>query len=70
MKSSDLRALTGDELKQREMELRKELFNLRFRLATGEVENPMRIRAVRRDIARVLGVMTENSKPKEAGKGK
>lgn len=70
MKSSDLRALTGDELKQKEIELRKELFNLRFRLATGEVENPMRIRAVRRDIARVLGVMTENLNPKETGKGK
>jgi large subunit ribosomal protein L29 len=71
MKSSDLRELTGDELKQKEMEFRKELFNLRFRLATGEVENPMRIRAVRRDIARVLTVMTErmNAK-KETGKEK
>ncbi len=64
MKSSELRALTGDELKQKEMELRKELFNLRFRLATGEVENPMRVRAVRKDIARVLTVMTEKGKIK------
>jgi large subunit ribosomal protein L29 len=71
MKSSDLRELTGEELKQKEMELRKELFNLRFRLATGEVENPMRIRAVRRDIARVLTVMTERTNAKEVqGKGK
>ncbi len=64
MKSSELRALTGDELKQKEMELRKELFNLRFRLATGEVENPMRVRATRKDIARVLTVMTEKGKIK------
>ncbi len=64
MKSSELRSLTGDELKQKETDLRKELFNLRFRLATGEVENPMRVRAVRKDIARVLTVMTEKGKIK------
>ena len=64
MKPSAVRALTMDELKQKEQELRKELFNLRFRLATGEVENPMRIRAVRKDIARVLTVMTEMQRGK------
>lgn len=67
MKSSELSALTGDELKQKEADLRKELFNLRFRLATGEVENPMRVRAVRKDIARVLTFMTEKAKMKDAG---
>jgi large subunit ribosomal protein L29 len=51
-----------DELRVKDQDLRRELFNLRFRLATGEVENPMRIRAVRRDIARVLTVMTEKGK--------
>ena len=66
MKSSELRALTGDELKQKENEFRKELFNLRFRLATGEVENPMRIRATRKDIARVLTVIAEKGKMKNA----
>ena len=58
MKPSTLTGLTVDELKQKEQELRRELFNLRFRLATGEVENPMRIRAVRKDIARVLTAIT------------
>ncbi|HXX54158.1 MAG TPA: 50S ribosomal protein L29 [Thermodesulfovibrionales bacterium] len=58
MKPSTLTTLTLDELKQKEQELRRELFNLRFRLATGEVENPMRVRAVRKDIARVLTVIT------------
>ena len=62
MKSSALRELTPDELMLKEQDLRRELFNLRFRLATGEVENPMRIRAVRKDIARVLTVMTEKRK--------
>ncbi len=59
MKPAAIRALSMDELKQKEQDLRKELFNLRFRLATGEVENPMRIRGIRRDIARVLTVMAE-----------
>jgi len=62
MKPSTLTTLTVDELKQKEQELRRELFNLRFRLATGEVENPMRIRAVRKDIARVLTVITEKQR--------
>lgn len=59
MKPATLKALTMDELKQKELELRRELFNLRFRLATGEIENPMRIHTIRKDIARVLTAMTE-----------
>jgi len=62
MKSSELRALTADEMKQKEYDMRKELFNLKFRVATGEIENPMRIRALRKDIARVLTIITEKSK--------
>ena len=45
-------------------ELRRELFNLRFQSATGEIENPRRIRQVRRDISRVLTVMTERGREK------
>lgn len=59
MKPSELRALTAEELKQKEQDTRKELFNLKFRLATGEVENPKRINALRKDIAKILTVMTE-----------
>ena len=62
MRPSTLTTLSVDELKQKEQELRRELFNLRFRLATGEVENPMRIRAVRKDIARVLTAITEKQR--------
>ena len=61
-KPSELRKMTVDELKQEESNLRKELFNLRFQRVTGEIENPMRIRQTRKDIARVLTVMTEKSK--------
>ena len=59
---SDLRKLTVDELKQEESNLRKELFNLRFQKVTGEIENPMRIKATRKDIARVLTIITEKNK--------
>lgn len=62
MKPSELRALTADELKQKESDMRKELFNLKFRVATGEIENPMRISALRKNIARILTIITEKSK--------
>lgn len=64
MKPSNLRDMTIDELVRKEQELRKELFNLRFQQATGEIENPMRIRAVKKDIVRVLTVKTEKLKVK------
>lgn len=59
MKPSALKDLTITELAQKESELRKELFNLKFQQATGEIENPMRIRQLRKDIARVLTIATE-----------
>lgn len=62
MKPAEIRALTIDELKQKEQDMRKEMFNLKFRLATGEVENPKRIYTLRKDIARVLTAITEKSK--------
>ena len=56
MEIKELLDLTAEELMQREKQLRKELFNLRFQLVSGRVENPARIRQVRRDIARVKTV--------------
>lgn len=64
MKPSELRGMTVDELAQKEQDLRKELFNLRFQQATGEIENPMRIRTVRKDIAKVLTIRSEKLKVK------
>jgi large subunit ribosomal protein L29 len=64
VKPSELRGMTVDELTQKEQDLRKELFNLRFQQATGEIENPMRIRVVRKDIARVLTIRSEKLKVK------
>jgi large subunit ribosomal protein L29 len=66
-KPSELRDLSEDELRQEESTLRKELFNLRFQKVTGEIENPMRIRQIRKDIARVLTVLVEKSAGKDSG---
>ncbi len=68
MKPSEIRALSIDELKQKEADLRKELFNLRFQLSKGELQNNQRVLAVRKDIARILTVITEKGAPAGAGK--
>jgi large subunit ribosomal protein L29 len=59
MKASELRELTDEELQQRGREMAEELFNLRFQLATGQIENVGRIAAVRRDMARVKTIQRE-----------
>ena len=64
MKAAELRDTTIDELRKKEQDLRKELFNLRFQQATGEIENPMRIRAIKKDIAKILTIITEKNKRK------
>ena len=56
MKAKELRDLTYDELVKKESDLQAELFNLRFRLATGQLDNPMMIKSVRKDMARVKDV--------------
>lgn len=63
-KTSELKESTIEELRQKEINLRKELFNLRFQKVTGELQNPRRIREVRKDIARVLTVINEKLKEK------
>ena len=64
MKAAELRETSIEELRKKEQDLRKELFNLRFQKATGEIENPMRIRAIKKDIAKILTVITEKNKRK------
>ena len=60
MKASEIRELTADELNSKLSDLKAELFNLRFQLAINQLDNPMRISAVKRDIARVKTVIREN----------
>ena len=61
-KPSEMRNMTVDELRQEQLDLKKELFNLNFQKVTGEIENPMRIRRVRKDIARILTVINEKNR--------
>jgi large subunit ribosomal protein L29 len=55
--ASDLAQLDGDELSTRLGDSRRELFNLRFQLATGQLDNPARVGQVRHDVARILTVL-------------
>ena len=59
MKAKELRDLSVDDLSRKETELNQELFNLRFQLHTGHLENSARIPQVRREIARVQTVLRE-----------
>ncbi len=62
MKASELRSLTVDELNEKVNELKREFFNLRFQSVTGEIQNPRRMREVKKEMARVLTVKTEKTK--------
>jgi large subunit ribosomal protein L29 len=59
MKVKEVRDMTTDELRSNLTSLKEELFNLRFQLATGQLDNSMRVKDVRKSIARVLTVMRE-----------
>ncbi len=59
MKAKDIRDLTDSELGQKADDLKVELFNLRFRLAAGQLDNPMVIKNVKKDMARVQTVIRE-----------
>ncbi|MDP8255534.1 MAG: 50S ribosomal protein L29 [Candidatus Alcyoniella australis] len=59
MKPSELRALSDDELRQKEEDLKSEYFNLRFQYFTGQLENTARMKGVRKDIARVKCLLGE-----------
>jgi large subunit ribosomal protein L29 len=58
--------MTVEELRQKEQELRKELFNLRFQKGTGEIQNTNRIKEVKKDIARVLTIIRQKQNQKES----
>ncbi|MBI2412661.1 MAG: 50S ribosomal protein L29 [Deltaproteobacteria bacterium] len=64
MKPAEIRDLTVEEMKAKETELSKELFNLKMRHATNQLENPLKLRIIKRDIARVKTVMAEKGRSK------
>ncbi len=59
MSANNFKDMTDVELNQKLLDLKTELFNLRFQLATGQLENPLRIRNVRKDIARTKTLIRE-----------
>ncbi len=71
MNAKDLRELTTEELEQKRGDFREDLFRLRMRKAVAQLENPMRLRQLRRDIARIESILRErqtdqNKSPREA----
>jgi large subunit ribosomal protein L29 len=62
MKIVELRDKSSDELQIRQKELSEQMFKLRFQRATGRMENPMKIRQVRREIARIKTLLNERSR--------
>ena len=66
MKAKDLVELSTEELLEKEEESRQELFNLRFQLATGQLENTARIKTVRKNIARIKTVLRQAELAQEA----
>jgi len=63
---SDIKVMTEDQLNEEVLKLKKEQFNLRFQRANGQVENTGRIRVLRRDIARIQTVLTEQRRAAQA----
>lgn len=59
MKVNEIREMSAGELNQKLALLKEELFNLRFQLATGQLENPMRIKEVKKTIARIKTIQRE-----------
>ncbi|MCL2098920.1 MAG: 50S ribosomal protein L29 [Oscillospiraceae bacterium] len=59
MKAHEIRDLNKDELEKKITELKEELFNLRFQHAINQLDNPMRLKSVKKDIARTMTVLRE-----------
>ena len=59
MKANEIRKMSREDLNNKVNELKNELFNLRFRLATGQLDNPSSIKSVKRDIAKVKTIIRE-----------
>ncbi len=69
MKANEVRELTLDQLDDQLLALKKEQFNLRFQRASGQLENTSRVRAVRRDIARIKTIARQKAAGAQSNKG-
>ncbi|MBR2152361.1 MAG: 50S ribosomal protein L29 [Clostridia bacterium] len=68
MKANDIRQKSAEELQSKLVDLKEELFNLRFQLAINQLDNPMQIKAVKKDIARVKTVLRDMELKEAAAK--
>jgi len=66
MKAEEARGLSEKEREEKIADINQEIFNLRLQLATGKIENPSRIRFLRRDIARLKTIQNETRAPEES----
>ena len=66
MKAEDIRELSDDERKRKVADLKEELFNLRFQNAIGQLENPQKIKQIKRDIARMKTIISESRRADHA----
>ncbi len=66
MKAEEIRELSDEELKTKESELKDQLFKLKFQHALGQLENAVKLKTVKKDIARIKTILTEKSKGKGA----
>jgi len=64
MQAKEIRELTGEEIRQKERDLAEELFRLRLRKSMGQLDNPMRVRSLRRDVARLKTVQSQRAQGK------
>lgn len=62
MKSSEIRAMKTEDAEKKLLEIKKELFGLRMQHATGQVENPLQMRGLKRDIARINTIVAEKER--------
>ena len=65
LKARELRELTDEELESKLHELKEELFSLRFKRTTGNISNPLRLRTIRKEIARIKTIQRERRNEKE-----
>lgn len=65
MKARELRELSGDELIRKEEELKDQLFKLKFQHALGQLENAMKLKSIKKDIARIKTILGENKEGKK-----
>jgi large subunit ribosomal protein L29 len=65
MKARELRELSEDELRRKEDELKDQLFKLKFQHALGQLENAMKLKSIKKDIARIKTILEENKEGKK-----